>query len=155
MLIQRCTRLAVLLLLACSAAATGLSTPVSASESRPIPLACVTAMDSPHYSSGAGGAISKFRFCDYDGANANVDLILFLCPRRPSGSEGDWARIYGCVPKATASYQWFAQAQVQYTRYVPPVGQPGAHGTGWWVSCAVVHAPFIGTIPSTPQYFAA
>jgi hypothetical protein len=112
-------------------------------------------MDNPHYSSGAGGVIAKFRFCDFDGAWADFSLYLFVCPQRPSQNEAEWQSKYGCVLKASAFYEFYASIQQQYTRYVPPLGQPGQHGTGWWIACAVIIEPFNGLMPSQPVYISA
>ena len=43
----------------------------------------------------------------------------------------------GCVVMKIAEYGWTATAFANYTRYVPAAGLPGAHGTGWWIGCAL------------------
>lgn len=100
---------------------------------------CTEWMDSPHFSSGAGGAISKGRFkCDSGVAQTYKDVImyLYLCTSKPPTDSEDQWWLYGCVPKKSATYSSvFAGSGQTVTRYVPPSGQAGAHGSGWWVSC--------------------
>lgn len=140
------------LVLAVPAAFVGTSTPAAAAI---VPdTICTVAMDSPHYSAGAGGAIAKFRFCDESGGTVQVALFLYLCPSQPTLPESTWES-QGCVLKASTGYTWVASAFVTYTRYVPPSGTPGAHGTGWWVACAVLAEPYDAAIPSASQYFSA
>lgn len=111
-------------------------------------------MDGPHYSSGAGGAIAKFRWCNEATYQVTGDLYLFLCPSQPSSDESTWGDI-GCVLKQHTAINFTASGGSTYTRYVPPSGFAGAHGTGWWVACAVLSSPWSAMIPSVPQYFSA
>lgn len=129
------------------------SLPASAAD-RPVPLACITSMDSPHVSAGAGGVIAKLRYCDPDGVHVNVTLLLYLCPNKPSSNEQNWAN-EGCVLKAYAFHDWNANAAQQYTKYVPDLGNPGQHGTGWWVACASFSQPSSWMLPSVSRFLSA
>jgi hypothetical protein len=111
-------------------------------------------MDDPHVSSGAGGVIAKLRYCLDEGGYSQQDLYLFLCPNQPTLPESSWTS-QGCVLQVSVHYEWTASPGVQYTRYVPPTGSAGRHGTGWWVACAVFENPFIGSLPSNPVYISA
>lgn len=97
-------------------------------------ISCNPTMDNPHFSSG--GIIAKGR------ANCNSSsigkftpyVILYLCPRDPTGAESTWAS-QGCVLKYGEPYTITNPTPgVPITRYVPAVGQVG-HGTGTWVGC--------------------
>jgi hypothetical protein len=147
----------VLAVVVLAAAAFFVAPSVVASAQPPVaPLApCgYASMDSPHYSSGAGGAIAKFRWCNESTYQVAGDLYLFLCPTKPSSDESTWGDI-GCVLKKHTTMNFTAVGGSTYTRYVPPTGYEGAHGTGWWVACAVLTSPWSAMIPSVPQYFSA
>lgn len=148
-------RLMAALMLFVGVTVVALASPAQARKPEPEPLAtCTLAMDSPHVSSGAGGVIAKLRYCDEDGGRVEVDLYLFLCPNKPSSNEANWKN-EGCVVKSWKYYEWTASPFSSYTRYVPPSGTPGAHGTGWWVACAAFVLPGVFTVPSAPVYIAA
>jgi hypothetical protein len=115
---------------------------------------CVTAMDSPHFSAGAGGVIAKFRYCDEIRVNVDVTLFLFLCPVDPGMDEDTWAS-KGCVQRWQQTYAWTASPFNQYTRYVPPSGVPGLRGTGWWTACAYLRSPYTGNIPAVARFISA
>jgi hypothetical protein len=99
-------------------------------------------LQTPHYSTGAGGVIAKANWsCTYVPTTvflntATTGYWLWVCPSQGQDSES-WIES-NCTFKggnhenidATVSGQ-------QYTRYVPPAGQPGAHGTGYWISCSI------------------
>jgi hypothetical protein len=121
---------------------------------KPLALCGYAAMDTPHVSSGAGGVIAKYRYCGEQTDTVSVHLYLFLCPVKPSSNEQNWES-QGCVVQAYFDYSWTASAGTTYTRYVPPSGTPGAHGTGWWVACAVMSQPYSAMIPSAPAYISA
>jgi hypothetical protein len=129
--------------------------PASPAHSYSIMPVCAPKMDTPHNSSGAGGVIAKLRHCldGYDDL-IEVTLLLYLCPNPPSGNEQNWEN-EGCVPKAAKTYTWYQTSGTWYTRYVPPTGQSGAHGTGYWVACAAYVTPSIGMFASPSAYISA
>jgi hypothetical protein len=100
---------------------------------------CTTSVENPHYSSGAGGVIAKSRVtCTASVNYYDGDFLLFVCRSNPTGPENTWASQYGCVQKAVAgAYLSPPYAGTVYSFYVPALGSPGAHGTGYWVACMV------------------
>lgn len=95
---------------------------------------CTTAVDNPHVSSGAGGIIAKSRFTCTSGVTSyGYSLALYLCTTNPTGT--DPATNSSCTIKATnTNSQSNPVANQQYTVYVPPTGQSGLHGTGYWIA---------------------
>jgi len=108
--------------------------------------ACSANLQTPHYSSGAGGIISKGTWQCTD-VPTTVTLAypngqgfnLWLCTdKSPTRTEAYLQNDPNCLYKGTdASNISATVANATYTRYVPPSGQSGAHGSGWWVACAV------------------
>lgn len=95
---------------------------------------CIGFMDNPHPSSGAGGIIAKGRWQCTPGVNSvTFALFLFLCPQPPSGPESSWPS-QGCSIQAMSSGT-IPNPGPEETRYVPELGQPGAHGTGYFIAC--------------------
>lgn len=146
-------------LLVAIAVLAGTSSPVWAGD-QPGPLGppvCNVYADSPHDSSGAGGVIAKSRFsCVQAEARTytDVEMYLFLCTSKPSGPESGWDQ-FGCVQKKYAYYSSVSvPAGATRTRYVPPTGQTGAHGTGWWIQCTI-YDPSGYTKASVPQFISA
>src|SRR5215470_13742380 len=110
---------------------------------------CSATIDTPHVSTGAGGVIAKGRWqCTSVPttvflSTATTGLLLWLCPQNPQPSES-----YLTNPNnhCNAMGYNFGDFDVDvagqtYTRWVPPQGTPGAHGSGYWVACAVWFTP--------------
>lgn len=109
---------------------------------------CSVNVNNLHVSTGAGGVISKgFWSCE----RVPTDIILdtsqldgctqWVCPTDNNGAKDeDWISSH-CTNKG-ATYVDFTiyTAFKSYTRYTPPSGQPGAHGSGHWISCAQWHS---------------
>lgn len=154
--------LVVFLVLASPAEAKGTTHPSLPLSSAIPDVTCVTAMDNPHISTGAGGVIAKLRYCTEDAlSETDSHLYLYLCPNPPTGDEDTWGN-QGCVLKANTSYIIYTpRAFTTYTRYVPPSGQPGAHGTGWWIACSTIMDFYSGggnatyTVISSAVYISA
>jgi hypothetical protein len=106
---------------------------------------CNAKIDTPHFSTGAGGVIVKGRWsCTAVPTNVflgtrTTGLFLWLCPQQPQPSEsylGDPSN--HCVIKTNNIEDIFVKvADRTYTRYAPPQGQPGVHGSGYWIACSV------------------
>jgi hypothetical protein len=103
---------------------------------------CVASIQNPHISSNAGGVIAKgnwvcalvpttIKLNNPYGAGFN----LWACASNPPQDEN--YLINNCVWKA-ANFTDFTitVANSDNIRYTPPLGQPGAHGGGWWIACA-------------------
>lgn len=104
------------------------------------PPSCYARADAPHVSNGANGIIAKTRFICESGKSIVVTealMNLYLCPQPPSGSENGWTTTHGCRVEKSAHY--FDDIRVSsgrtVTRYVPPLGESGATGAGYWVQC--------------------
>ena len=105
-------------------------------------VACDTLrINSPHFSSGAGGIIAKANLIGC-GPTARVNEILSLwrCPSNaapPKNAAKSWLQNHGCVMKAQELYApdgTYFNPDNPDTKYVPNTGKPGAHGTGIWVA---------------------
>lgn len=102
---------------------------------------CGGQMDTPHYSSGAGGVIAKWRVhCNDVGVGIGYSLYLYRCfaqpPRNKQAVNGS---TYGCSLRSsyTGSIRTESPIGKVYTRYVPPLGQGGAQGQGYyWIAYA-------------------
>lgn len=116
-----------------------------------IPAAtCLTYMENPHSSTGSGGVIAKLRYCT-TGPLYKVDAVLklYMCSDPPTLGEVS-PQIGSCVTKATTSYTIpTPTVNNPYTRYIPPLGQPGVHGTGWWSATATITEYTTSTSSST------
>jgi hypothetical protein len=103
---------------------------------------CQASIDNPHYSGGAAGIIAKGNWlCSVAPATIYLHappggFLLFLCPTQPPKNE-DWIA-QNCTQKGINTTDFTISTANQWNvRYVPPLGQPGAHGTGWWIACAM------------------
>ena len=102
---------------------------------------CSANLQTPHYSTGAGGVIAKANYsCTY------VPSTVYLGTR----TTGYW--LWVCPSKGPDDESWIVQncrfingnienvyATVsggENIRYVPPAGNPPGHGSGWWISCS-------------------
>ena len=109
------------------------------------PNGCSITMQNPHYSSGAGGVIEKADwtcgdvpttiYINYPNYVYGYNLMLWLCgTKTPQASvtwlldncspEGNWQGSFTITKSGSAG---------DTTRYAPPQGQSGAHGSGWWI----------------------
>lgn len=66
---------------------------------------------------------------------------LYLCPKPLSGLESGWTTTEGCLVKASAASATYNDGNFSLVngqtikRQVPHPGQPGVHGSGYWVTC--------------------
>jgi hypothetical protein len=67
-----------------------------------------------------------------------MSVYLFLCPEPPSSNENNWEG-EGCVLKRSRTYHVTPPYDVDTVRYSsdPDLGDPSAHGTGWWIGCTI------------------
>jgi hypothetical protein len=102
---------------------------------------CSNTIDNPHYSSGALGVIAKGHWsCTVAPATIYLSgergFFLWLCPTQPPKDE-TWITSH-CNQKGRNGTDFtISQANTDYVRYVPPSGQPGGTGTGWWIACSM------------------
>jgi hypothetical protein len=106
---------------------------------------CNAHINTPHFSTGAGGVIVKGKY-DCTSVPTTIflgtrttGLYLWLCPHQPQPSESYLTNSNNHCSIRGAN---FGDVHVRvagriYTRYAPPGGQPGAHGSGYWVACSV------------------
>ncbi len=98
---------------------------------------CTMSVDNPHYSSGAGGIITKAKiYCTGSGVSAKVEAMLWLCPKKGDRTEA-WVS-NNCQLKGYGDNFYtpvpVAKTQVTYAR---ESGQPGARGKGYWIACGM------------------
>jgi hypothetical protein len=121
---------------------------------------CTASIDNPHYSTGAGGVIAKGNWkcalvpSDIEFTGGFIGFNLWLCTdKSPTRTESYLTGDSHCSIKGTYATAFeITVAGQTYVRYVPPSGQSGAHGTGWWVACAVwesVHNGVVGSVVTT------
>jgi hypothetical protein len=103
---------------------------------------CTAWVESPHYSSGAGGVIVKTRYrCDsgYSMTITEALSYLYYCGgSKPSGtSESTWTGSYGCGPVKSSHYttDFYVGSGAAVTKYTPPLGQSGAKYKGYYIAC--------------------
>jgi hypothetical protein len=97
---------------------------------------CNGYMDDPHFSSGSNGVIAKGRWqCDSDGVDQiTLGLTLYKCPNSNITKNKNWLKD-NCVNKSHNSDIIYSPRNGDmYTRYVPPLSQAGATGTGYWIA---------------------
>jgi hypothetical protein len=97
---------------------------------------CFGSMDKPHPSAGANGVIAKAHFlCATGTSNLIYQINLFLCPFRTEGTPNKaWMHDNCTEMGVNANAMSPPPAGREFLRYVPPSGQPGARGTGWWIA---------------------
>jgi hypothetical protein len=107
---------------------------------------CSASIDNPHVSSGAGGAIVKGQWSCLDtpttiyldGSHSSSALTLWLCTdKSPQKTEAYLTSESNCFIVGTNGENITLTGTGSVTRTAPPAPQPGAHGNGWWVACAV------------------
>lgn len=92
-------------------------------------------VDYPHYSDGAGGIITKGRVnCSGYPDGFHYNLILFFCGDTQPQADEQYL-MNNCSYAGQDYADVIPVSPDYYTFYAPPLGQPGATGTGWWVSC--------------------
>lgn len=99
---------------------------------------CTNRMHSPHVSAGAGGVIAKGTFDCGGKVDIQAGMYLFVCDQAPTNSdETTWPERFGCVEKASniSINISFPSGGGFATRVVPNLGNPGKHGTGYWIAC--------------------
>lgn len=126
---------------------------------------CSANINNPHFSSGAGGAIVKGQWSCLDApttifldfSHGSSDFNLWLCTdKAPELSENYLTGDVNCKIKGFNTQNITITGPGSVTRTAPPAPQPGAHGKGWWVACAVwVSVGPLGTSsPNTTFSFA-
>jgi hypothetical protein len=96
---------------------------------------CSVTSDNPHYSSGAGGVISKLRINCTGISNITYTYRLWLCADKPVVDGWIWYCSRSTL-KGENKGSFNPANGTTYTRYAPPGGGTGAHGSGYW--CANV-----------------
>ena len=122
----------------CALAATSIVLVFPATSGAELNSCSVTSMQTPHYSTGAGGVIAKATWaCSFVPTTIRLyPYALYLCPSQPPQDE-TWI-VLNCTQKGQNTNNIsITQPNTNYTRYVPPSGLPGAHGAGWWTSCVM------------------
>jgi len=115
---------------------------------------CLSTVENPHFSRGAGGVIVKARYGCANVGRLNGVLQLFLCSTRPPRDEQYIAT--QCTVKGYDNFDFDPVNNNVYTRYAPRLSRPGAHGTGWWVGCTIYNAgPNRHTLIGDTVYIAA
>lgn len=99
--------------------------------------ACSAWVESPHFSTGAGGVIVKSRFlCGSSVPFISQNTYLYLCSQTPQMSE-TWLQ-GNCTLKGQNNQSIQSPVtNTTYTRYAPPPPYAGAKGTGWWIGCVM------------------
>jgi hypothetical protein len=99
---------------------------------------CTNNLQNPHVSAGALGVIVKadFSCTQNDVTSMSWDMILWLCKSSTPQHDETWLW-NNCVNKGrnTRSAAPPVTGKV-YTKYAPPLGQPGAKGSGYWIACS-------------------
>lgn len=107
---------------------------------------CGVTMQNPHYSTGAAGIIEKANwtcqdvpttvYINYPNYVAGYDLILWFC-----GGTFPQASVPYLISNCSPEGDWYGHFTItssgnggEVTRYSPPQGQPGAHGSGFWIA---------------------
>lgn len=93
---------------------------------------CNEQMNYPHYSSGAGGAVAKATFQCGTSHVISYTLNLYVCYEVPPPDVNFLNA--NCENNAQTSGAFRATPGQQYTQVVPPLGQAGAHGCGYWAA---------------------
>ncbi len=99
---------------------------------------CDAFTDNPHVSDGLGVVVKSRVYCYNNIKTVNIDTILFLCPRPPTGPENSWTS-QGCKQRAWGFR--FVNNPVngqEYVNQAPMKGMPAVHGSGWWIGCTIV-----------------
>jgi hypothetical protein len=97
---------------------------------------CSRAVDRPHISQGAGGAIVKAKInCSASGVNAKIEAMLYLCSKKPQKTEA-WVNDNCKLKGYGVEYYTPVPAGKTKAAYAPQDGVNGAHGSGYWVGCA-------------------
>ena len=102
-------------------------------------------MQNPHYSSGAGGVIEKSDwtcndvpttiYINYPTYVYGYNLMLWFCGATTPQASVPWL-LQNCSPEGNwqGSFTITKSGSAgDTTRYAPPQGQSGAHGSGWWI----------------------
>jgi hypothetical protein len=94
----------------------------------------------PHYSYGSGGVVSDAYWqCSSVPSTINLSALetgfyLWLCPEQALPDE-NWI-LNNCTFQGGDFYDIFITTPNQdYIRHAP--AGAGAHGTGWWIACAI------------------
>jgi hypothetical protein len=116
---------------------------------------CLTGVDDPHYSNGAGGVIAKAHVGCAGGPDyVGIDAYLFLCAVSPPEPKTEYWLENNCTVKGnTADILDHPADNVDYVRYVPPSDQPGAHGSGYWTACNTISVYENGTLVQSTTGF--
>jgi hypothetical protein len=157
-------------LLACAAAAsvalallvlgTGTASAASASSTLQAGNAggCQAYIETPHFSDGAGGVIAKGHWkCKLvpTAIELPFNFNLWLCTdKKPEASEkylDDDSYCY--IPGQVTEGFTLTKANTYNTVYVPPGKGTGAHGSGWWISCAIWYSVHDGSTGATLTTF--
>lgn len=138
-------RLAIVIFCTCATSLAGLLASASTALASDKNM-CSANINNPHFSSGAGGAIVKGQWSCLDtpttifldGTNGSVFFNLWLCTdKEPTKSEFYLESDSNCSVKGVNGQNITITGPSAVTRTAPPSPEPGAHGTGWWVACAV------------------
>lgn len=106
---------------------------------------CSVNMQTPHFSTGANGVISKATWkCTQFPSTIYLSLLsaagfnLWLCTdKSPTRTETYLLNDGKCSILGTNGENFTINGTSGVTRTTPPGSGTGAHGNGWWVACAV------------------
>lgn len=99
---------------------------------------CSSNTQNPHFSSGANGVIAKATYvCSAPGVtNLVMQLYLFRCNRNKQADETKSMYVSSAACTEVARNLDEVEPPVvgkTYTRYAPPLSEPGKRGSGWWI----------------------